>query len=101
MPEIIGVFDGETTTIHHQGRPYNVGVIHLKITKGEAAPEIITGYCRLNYKEGIIKNLKRITWAKLEDPANAGQKPAEMAEAQNKPKEVVIPAEAGIQGATT
>lgn len=63
--EVIGAFDGGTTTIHHKGRPFNVGVIHLRITKGEV-PETITGYCRLNHKEGILKYLSRIAWEKRE-----------------------------------
>lgn len=61
MPEVIGVFDGGQAIIKHKGNPENVGVIHLRVTNGESIPEIITGYCRLNHKEGIIKNLSPLS----------------------------------------
>lgn len=66
MPEVIGVYDGGSTIIKHNGHPANVGVIHLRITKGEV-PETITGFCRPNHKEGIIKYLNRIAWARSEE----------------------------------
>jgi len=66
MPEVIGVYDGGSTIIKHNGHPANVGVIHLRIAKDEV-PETITGYCRPNHKESIIKYLSRIAWEKTED----------------------------------
>lgn len=64
MPEVIGVFDGGSTTIHHRGRPFNVGVIIFRTSVNESAPVDFIAHCRLNYKDSIIKNLKRLEWAK-------------------------------------
>jgi hypothetical protein len=79
MPEVIGVYEGGTTIINNNGHPTNVGVIHFLVTRGEAQPETITGYCRTWDRDGIIKYLNRIVWAKPE--ANE-----EMVKAENKPK---------------
>jgi hypothetical protein len=76
-PQVIGVFDLGITTIEHNGKPFTVGAISIRTSENESAPVDHIGYCRLNYKDSIIKNLKRIAWAK--------------------PKINVIPAEAGIQ----
>ena len=84
MPEVIGVFDGGSTIIKHKGHPANVGVIHLRIAKGEV-PETITGYCRLNHKEGIIKYLGRIAWAKAE-----AKEEEEKVVHLNEPKKIVF-----------
>jgi len=82
MSEVIGVYDGGSAIIKHNGHPANVGVIHLRIAKGEVL-ETITGYCRPNYKEGIIKYLKRIAWAVPEAQD-------EMVSTRNDPKKIVF-----------
>ena len=63
-PQVIGVFDLGMATIKFNGSPHNVGVISIRTSENESAPVDHIGYCRLNYKDSIIKNLKRIVWAK-------------------------------------
>ena len=64
MPEVIGILDGGTTTIGINGKPSNVGVIIFRTSENESAPVDHIGFCKLVYKDAIIKNLKRIVWAK-------------------------------------
>jgi hypothetical protein len=66
MPEVIGVFDLGTETIKTSHGPRTVGVISFRVSENESAPIDYIGHCRLNYKDSIIKNLKRIDWAKPE-----------------------------------
>ena len=68
MPELIGIFDGGSTIIHISGQPYNVGVVVFRASVDEAAPVDFIAYCRLVYKDSIIKNLKRLAWQKLKPP---------------------------------
>ena len=90
MPEILGVYDLGTATIKHKGHHVVVGAISIRTSENESAPVDYIGYCRLNYKDSIIKNLKRIVWAKPE-PVEKIVKP------ERKPQDNVIPAEAEIQ----
>ena len=69
MSEVIGIFDGGSAVIQHKGQPLNVGVIIWRTSDCESKPVDYTGYCLLNYKESIIKNLKRIHWIKPEPHA--------------------------------
>jgi hypothetical protein len=81
MSQVLGVIDGGATQIKDKsGQPVNVGVIVIRTSENESAPVDHVGYCRLNYKDSIIKSLKRIKWHR--------PKPD--------PKEPVIPAQAGI-----
>lgn len=79
-PQVIGFCDLGTETIKHNGNPVTVGVISFRTVENESPVDYIGRY-RLNYKDSIIKNLKRIVWAKPEVPVvddlqvtNAGQK---------------------------
>ena len=64
MP-VIGVYDGGATTIKDKsGQPIHVGVITFRTVDNESAPVDHVGYCRLHYKESIIKNLRRLVWHK-------------------------------------
>lgn len=58
MPKVIGVFDGGTAVI----KQANVGVIIFRTQENESKPVDNVGYCRLNYKDSIIKYLKKIHW---------------------------------------
>lgn len=82
MSQVLGVYDGGSTQIKDKsGQMMNVGVIVFRTSENESAPVDHVGYCRLNYKDSIIKSLKRIKWPR--------PKP--------EPKESVIPAQAGTQ----
>jgi len=63
MPQPIGVYDGGTTSITIHGKPVNVGVVIFRVSKNESAPVDHIAYCKLYYKDSIIKNLKRLVWA--------------------------------------
>lgn len=95
-PQYIDVFDLGTTTIKYKGNPITVGAISIRVSENESAPVDYIGYCRLNYKDSIIKNLKRIVWAKPINPKEDEIVKADIAECPDT-KENVIPAEAGIQ----
>lgn len=58
MPEVTNIYDGGIQKI--LGR--TLGVIHFDVTTNEGTPERLTGYCRPNYRDGIIKSLKRLAW---------------------------------------
>lgn len=62
---VIGIYDGGDTTIKDKsGQPIHVGVITFRTVDNESAPVDHVGYCRLHYKESIIKNLRRLVWHK-------------------------------------
>ena len=67
-PQVIGVYDLGMATIKINGNPLNVGVISIRMSENESAPVDYIGYCRLSYKDSIIKNFKRIVWAKPVPP---------------------------------
>jgi hypothetical protein len=64
MPELIGIFDGGTTVIKHNGQPHNVGVVIFRASVNEAASVDFIAHYQLVYKDSIIKNLKRLLWQK-------------------------------------
>jgi len=66
MSEVIGVYDGDTTVIKRNGHSTIVGVIIFRTSDNESAPVDHIGHCKLIYKDSIIKNLKRIMWAKTD-----------------------------------
>lgn len=58
---IIDVKDGGLARNETYG--VTVGVIHLVVAHGDAAPETITGWCKKEIKDSLIRLLKReITW---------------------------------------
>ena len=59
MPEVINVYDGGIAKIKGG---HTVGVVHLDIVTNEGTPERLTGYCRSNYRDAVIKNLRRLNW---------------------------------------
>ncbi|MEI7636370.1 MAG: hypothetical protein WCJ37_03640 [Syntrophus sp. (in: bacteria)] len=59
MSEVINVYDGR---IAKTKGGHTVGVVHLDIVTNEGAPERLTGYCRSNYRDAVIKSLKRLSW---------------------------------------
>jgi len=61
MAEIIGIHDGGIAKDRYG---HTVGIIVFMITTNESKPEILIGHCRPNYRDSIIKNLKRLTWQK-------------------------------------
>jgi hypothetical protein len=77
MPEVIGVFDRGMASIKRNGGSLNVGVISIRVSENESAPVDYIGYCRLNYKDSIIKNLKRIHWLKPSEPKAPGNESAD------------------------
>jgi hypothetical protein len=64
MAEVLQILDGGI--IKEKGKP--MGVIRFLISTNEGAPEQLTGYCLPNYRDSIIKSLKRLVWQKP-DPA--------------------------------
>ncbi len=58
MPQVLNIYDGGLQAI--QG--HTVGVIIFKLVTGEGKPELMIGYCQPNYRDAIIKSLKRIHW---------------------------------------
>jgi hypothetical protein len=61
MGNLIDIYDGGIR--NHQG--HKVGVIIFKITKNVSTPEEIIGYCHPNFRDSIIKNLKRLNFQKV------------------------------------
>lgn len=59
MPQVLKISDGGIQKI--QGG-HTVGVVIFDIITGEGKPEKLTGFCRPNYRDAIIKNLKRLVW---------------------------------------
>jgi hypothetical protein len=73
MAEIIGVYDGGIQK--HQG--HKVGVIVFKFVTNEGKPEEIVGYCNPNFRDSVIKNLKRLNFQKQKAEENdAGRETA-------------------------
>lgn len=63
MSTLIEIYDGGFSTIKtNDGKQVNVGVINFRTREREAEPIDHIGYCLPVYKDGIIKNLKRIQW---------------------------------------
>jgi hypothetical protein len=60
MAEIIDIRDGGIQS--HRG--HKVGVILFRLTTGEGKPETLTGYCNPNYRDSIIKSIKRLHFVK-------------------------------------
>jgi hypothetical protein len=60
VAEVLQILDGGI--IKEKGR--RVGVIRFQISTNEGALEQLTGYCLPNYRDSIIKNLKRLAWKK-------------------------------------
>lgn len=60
MGNLIAIYDGGIR--QHQG--HKVGVIIFKIANNESTPEEIIGYCHPNFRNSIIKNLKRLNFQK-------------------------------------
>jgi len=58
MSEVINIYDGGLQKIGG----HKVGVIIFNVTTGEGTPETLIGYCRPNYRDAIIKSLKRLFW---------------------------------------
>jgi len=63
MAEIVGIYDGGVIVDRHKKK---VGVVIFKIVTNESAPEVMIGHCHPNYRDSIIKNLKRLAWQKPE-----------------------------------
>lgn len=64
MVELLQILDGGI--VKEKGKL--VGVIRFLISTNEGAPEQLTGYCHPNYRDSIIKNLKRLAWKKPAQP---------------------------------
>lgn len=60
MAQVLQIFDGGI--VRKKGKL--VGVIHFLISTNEGSPEQLTGYCQPNFRDSIIKNLKRLAWQK-------------------------------------
>jgi hypothetical protein len=85
MSQVLGVYDGGSTQIKDKsGQVMNVGVIVFRTSENESAPVDYVGYCRLNHKESIVKNLRRIKWPR----------------AKPEPKEPATPEKGGTQEQT-
>ena len=70
MAEVLKIFDGGV--INEKGR--HVGVIHFLISTDEGTPETLLRYCQPNYRDSIIKNLRRLAWKK---PARSQEQPGD------------------------
>lgn len=65
--EILHIYDGGIVT-DEKGR--RMGEIRFEVTTSEGKPEILIGNCHPNYRDSIIKNLKRLVWKR---PGQAGE----------------------------
>lgn len=60
MAELLNIFDGGIKKVNGK----SLGVVVFELSIREGAPEIMVGYCQPNFRESIIKNLKRLFWNK-------------------------------------
>jgi hypothetical protein len=58
MAELLQIRDGGIAKV--KGK--SLGLIVFELSTREGALEIMVGYCQPNYRESIIKNLKRLAW---------------------------------------
>jgi hypothetical protein len=61
MAELLDIQDGGVTI---DKRGHKVGLVIFKISTNEAAPENLIAHCLPNYRDTIIKNLKRLNFQK-------------------------------------
>jgi len=63
MPQAIGVYDGGSTIItNRNGHPITVGKVIFRMSENESKPVDHIAYCKLCYKDSIVKSLKRLVW---------------------------------------
>jgi len=86
MPQVLKIYDGG---VQNQGG-HTVGVIIFDIVTGEGKPEKLIGYCRPNYRDAVIKNLKRLVWKEIQGQTVHLRRP------ESKPK-LTIPTAAVMQ----
>jgi len=60
MSQVLNIYDGGLCKIKGG---HTVGVVIFDVTTGEGKPEKLIGYCRPNYRESVIKSLKRLAWS--------------------------------------
>ncbi len=70
MAELIGIYDGG---FERDKRGRRVGVIHFRISTREGAPETLTAHCLPNFKDAVIKSLRRLAFVGREDGPSAGE----------------------------
>jgi hypothetical protein len=67
MANVLQIYDCGITQV--KGNPR--GVILFKISTDTGAAEEMIAYCHVNYRDTIIKNLKRLSWQKPEQAPQA------------------------------
>lgn len=66
MPILIGWQDGGRRTITERGKDYDCGVIHFLTQENDQRPVVITGYCKYDLKESILKYLGKMFFPRPE-----------------------------------
>lgn len=64
--EIVRIRDGGV--VKDRGRM--IGEIIFEVTTSEGKPETLVANCAPNYRDSIIKNLRRLAWRRADKPSS-------------------------------
>ena len=67
MAELINIYDGGTTI---DKRGHKVGIVIFRVSTNEGVPEDVIAHCLPNFRDSIIKNLKRLNFQKANSEEN-------------------------------